>query len=271
MMAVMMAWARFSFAVIVLLAAAPARSQDGPLLVDLELLIAVDVSASMTRDEFELQRFGYVDAIRHPDFIRAVLRGDHGRIALSYVEWSGSKVQRVVVPWRLIDHADSARAFADELAARDILQSLGTSISAAIDFGARFFDPDAFAGSRQVIDISGDGPNNQGRPVDRARADAVAEGIVINGLPILINPSPIFPAMDRYYHDCVIGGPGAFVLPIYRAEEFAIAIRRKLILEVARVAASRLIPVAATAPVDCMIGERARERYSDPYFPGLRG
>jgi Protein of unknown function (DUF1194) len=262
-----------ALALIVLLAAVQAGAADRrPLPVDLELVIAVDVSASMDRREFALQRFGYVEAIRHPDFIRAVLRGDHRRIALSYVEWSKSSLQRVVMPWRVIDGPDSARAFADDLAGRDILQSLGTSISAALDFGARSFDAEAFASDRRVIDISGDGPNNYGRPVTEARADAVAEGIVINGLPILIAPSPVFPAMDRYYSDCVIGGPGAFVLPIYRAEEFAVAIRRKLILEVAGgPVTGSLIPVAATPPVDCLIGERIRKLRTDQYLPGLDG
>jgi hypothetical protein len=267
----MSAWTRVSIAFLALVAAGSARGQDGPLPVDVELAIAVDVSASMTRDEFELQRFGYVEAIRHPDFIDAVLRGAYGRVALTYIEWSGSHLQRVVVPWRLIDSPDSARAFAEELAARDILQSLGTSISAALDYSAGFFDADSFAGTRRVIDISGDGPNNYGRPVAEARDDLVAAGFIINGLPILIDPSPIFPAMDHYYEDCVTGGPGSFVLPIRRAEEFALAIRRKLVLEVAGRVEAEIIRAAATLPVDCLIGERTRAERTDKFLPGLGG
>ena len=212
-------------------------------------MIAVDVSASMDDQEFTLQRLGYVEAIRHPDFVQAVLRGAHGRIGLSYIEWSGSYLQRIVVPWRLIDSSESAFAFAEELAARDILKSRGTSISAAIDFAMGFFAESTFIGERRVVDISGDGPNNYGRPVTEARADALARGVAINGLPILVDPSPIFPAIDRYYFDCVVGGPGSFVLSIFTVEEFAIAIRRKLILEVAGTSATTVVPVRAFKPV----------------------
>ncbi len=267
---VRMAWL---VATIAWLATAGAGAQDGrgQLPVDLELVIAVDVSASMDREEFELQRVGYIEAIRHPDFVQAILRGAYRRIALSYLEWSGSRLQRVVMPWRLIDGADSALAFADELAGHDILRSRGTSISAALSFGADLFDANSFEGQRRVIDISGDGPNNFGRPVTEARDQALARGIIINGLPILIRPSPVFAAIDRYYSDCVIGGPGSFVLPIHQAEGFAIAIRRKLILEVAGVLAGDIIRVATFEPVDCLIGERTREIYADPHLPGLGG
>lgn len=241
----------------------------GPLSVDVALVLAVDVSASMEPEEFQLQRSGYVEAIRHADFVRAVLDGANGRVALTYVEWSGPELQRVVVPWRLIDGAVGARAFADALARQGILQSQSTSISAALDFGADLLDHAPFAADRRVIDISGDGPNNAGRPVTAARDDALARGIAINGLPILISPSPTFPAMDRYYRDCVIGGPGAFILPIHAADEFAIAIHRKLILEVAGApTAGAVVPVAAEQPVDCLVGERARDRLA-PYYPQL--
>jgi len=241
----------------------------GPVSVDVALVVAVDVSASMEPDEFQLQRSGYVEAIRHPDFIRAVLDGALGRIALTYVEWSGPELQRVVVPWRLIDSADSASAFADALAGQGILQSQSTSISAALDFGAGLLDRAPYAADRRVIDISGDGPNNAGRPVTAARDDIVRRGIAINGLPILISPSPTFLAMDRYYRDCVIGGPGAFILPIHAADEFAVATHRKLILEVAGAPTSgAVVPVAAAPPVDCLVGERTRDRLA-PFYPQL--
>ncbi len=121
-----------------------------------------------------------------------------------------------------------------------------------------------------MIDISGDGPNNYGPPVTEARDEVVRQGIVVNGLPILISPSPIFPAMDDYYADCVIGGAGAFVLPVVSVGEFAVAIRRKLLREVAaRPPPAAVVPVSAAAPVDCQVGEEARRRYADPYLPGL--
>lgn len=240
--------------------------------VDLELVIAVDVSGSMDAEEFALQREGYVAAIRHPDFVGAIRAGGHGRIALTYVEWSGSDRQAVTVPWRLIDGADSARAFADVLAARPLVIDRGTSISAALLFGVGLFDANGFDGVRRVIDVSGDGPNNYGPTITAARDYAVAQGVVINGLPILIRPSPLYPAMDRYYTDCVIGGVGSFVLPITSREEFAEAIRQKLVIEVAAWSGetdSALVRVSGYEPADCLIGERMRAKYADPYLPGL--
>jgi Protein of unknown function (DUF1194) len=249
---------------------APGRSGAQPVEVDLDLVIAVDISASMDRSEFLLQRAGYVQAIGHADFIRAALSGDKRRIALTYVEWSGTDKQNVVVPWRLIDDAASARAFADQLNGEPFAVERGTSISAALAFSAALFPRSGFNPARRVIDISGDGPNNFGPPVTAARDAVVRQGIVINGLPILISPSPIFTAMDLYYSDCVIGGPGAFALPVTSVDEFALAIRRKLIQEVAaRPAAPAIIPVAARVPVDCLVGEEARKLYADPYLPGL--
>lgn len=230
----------------------------------------MDISASMDREEFALQRRGYVAAIRHPEFVQAVESGRYGRIAVSYVEWSESRLQRIVVPWRLIDGAAAAEAFAGELAGAELKVSRGTSISAALLFGADHFDANAYEGARRVIDVSGDGPNNFGRPVTEARAEVVGRGVTINGLPILIRPSGIFPDMDRYYRDCVIGGPGAFSLPVTRAADFATAIRRKLVLEVAGLPPARVMPVAERAPVDCLVGERAIEKYVLPSFPVFR-
>lgn len=238
--------------------------------VDLELVIAVDVSGSMDAEEFALQRDGYVAAIRHPEFVTAIRSGAHGRIALTYVEWSGADRQSVIVPWALIDGSAAANAFAAALAAQPLVIDRGTSISAALLFGTAQFAANAFDGERRVIDISGDGPNNYGPTVTMARDYAVGEGVVINGLPILIRPSPLFPEMDRYYTDCVIGGMGSFVLPIRTRDEFGLAIRRKLVIEVAaRPSAARIIQAAGTAPADCIIGERLRSKYADPYLPGL--
>jgi hypothetical protein len=246
----------------------PARADA--IAVDVELVLAVDVSESMDPEEFAIQRAGYAEALRHAGFIRAVLSGPNGRIALSYFEWAGTVRRRSIVPWQVIDGADSARAFAKTLESLPANVFRGTSISAALDFGASSIETNGFDGARRVIDISGDGPNNFGGPVVQARDAAVSHGIVINGLPILIRPSPIFPAMDRYYAECVTGGPGSFVLPIRSASEFATAIRRKLILEVGGASPDpEIVPAQAGAPVDCRVGERARQRLSDRFYPEL--
>ncbi len=237
--------------------------------VDVELVLAVDVSRSMDSGEFALQRAGYVEAIRHPDFINAVRAGLHGRIAVSYFEWAGNVRKESLVPWQVIDGRESAEAFAGALAARPFGGFQGTSISNAILFGNGLFDENSVDAVRRVIDISGDGPNNLGIPVQLARDQAVAAGVVINGLPILIRPSPSFRQLDRYYAECVIGGAGSFVLPIYTASEFTTAIRRKLILEVSGTSPEPKVVPAAEQPVDCLTGERDRRLYSDPYFPEL--
>lgn len=272
--------ARILGSVVIVCGLAPAvgTSQDAeqPIQVDLELVIAVDVSASMDSDELAIQRSGYVNAIRDADFISAVRSGPYGRVALSYIEWAHPRLQRVIVPWRLIAGAESARAFARELATRRQIRSSGTSISAALAFAMRYFDASPFHGLHKVIDMSGDGPNNFGPPVTDARDEALARGIVINGLPILIRPSPLFPAMDQYYLNCIIGGPGAFAIPVRAVGDFSETIRHKLTIEVAgaearnvRASNSAALVNVVNSPVDCMIGERIRKRLIDPHLPGL--
>jgi hypothetical protein len=239
-------------------------------IVDIELVLAVDVSRSMDIEEFELQRAGYIAALRDPDFVRAVQAGPLGRVAIAYFEWASTPRQESLVGWHVISGPDSADAFATQLEARPFSGFRGTSISGALAFAQQLIEQNRFEAPRRVIDISGDGPNNAGRPVMSARDAAVQSGVVINGLPILVRPSTTANRLDLYYAGCVIGGPGAFVLPIRQISEFATAIRRKLILEVSGVA-PRLRPVQAQGaePVNCLIGEIERQRYSDPYFPEL--
>jgi hypothetical protein len=238
--------------------------------VDLELVLAVDVSRSMDPEEAALQRAGYVDAISHPDFIRAIKSGANGRIALTYFEWAGDVREESVVPWQIIDSPESAIAFADRIVKRSYGGFRGTSISSALTFGTAIIEGAEYQEARRVIDVSGDGPNNIGAPVEAARDIAVSAGITINGLPILIRPSPTFTHLDDYYADCVTGGPGSFVLPIYAASEFATAIRRKLILEVSSdMPPPGVILAAAAGQIDCLKGERDRRFYTDPYFPEL--
>ena len=238
--------------------------------VDVELVLAVDISRSMDSEEFALQRAGYVAALRHPDFVNAVRSGRYGRIAITYFEWAGTVRAETEVRWQAIDSAETANAFAALLESRPVRSFRGTSISGALVHGAGLFDDNAFDGYRKVIDISGDGPNNTGPPVVAARDAAVMDGITVNGLPILIRPSSTMRDLDRYYAECVTGGPGSFVLPIREASEFAAAIRRKLILEVGGApVAVRAVPVEAAEPMDCERGERERRLFSDPYYPQL--
>ena len=237
--------------------------------VDVELVLAVDVSGSMDIEEAEVQRAGYVDALRHPDFINAVLEGLNGRIAITYFEWAGTIRDSSHIPWQVISGAEDAGAFAALLEARPIATRRGTSISGAIAYGARLFEENAYSGMRRVIDVSGDGPNNFGAPVTPARDAATALGIIINGLAIMIRPSAAYGSLDDYYSNCVIGGPGAFVLPVQEPEDFAIAIRRKLILEVSGTEPPARVIRTAGPAFDCMVGERLRPSTMERYYPEL--
>lgn len=247
--------------------ALPVRASAAPdKPVDLELVLAVDISRSMDADEQALQRNGYVQAFRHEEVIEAISTGPHGRIAVSYVEWAGPAYQQVLVPWTVIDGAPAARAFADRLAAAPISRERGTSIANGLLFVGPTFEGNGFAGSRRVIDVSGDGPNNMGAPVETARDPLVAQGVTINGLPIMIKRAGGFASienLDIYYEDCVIGGPGAFLVTVTDIKNLASAIRRKLVLEIAaRPALLQKVAEAETEPrVDCMIGERLREQW----------
>jgi hypothetical protein len=205
--------------------------------VDLELVLAVDVSPSVDEFEASQQRSGYLDALTHPAVISAIQGGPLGRIAVTYVEWAGEDYQRIVVDWALIDGEASAHAFAAELAARPITRAPYTSISGVIDFARRRFEDNGFESRRRVIDISGDGPNSAGRPVEQARNEAVVHGITINGLPVFNDrPNPegagIAVDLDSYYELKVIGGPGAFSM-ISHFDIFASTILRKLVREIA--------------------------------------
>jgi hypothetical protein len=250
-------------------ASAPSRFADlpggrvpGSLDVDVELVLAVDISYSMDLDELALQREGYVEALTSADFLNALKQGMHGRIAVTYVEWAGVIDQKVVLPWRLIDGRASAEAVAGQISRAPTRRAYRTSISGALTFSASLFEENGYRGIRRVIDVSGDGTNNQGPPVAITRDEVVAKGMTINGLPILLkrpNPSTLdIPDLDIYYEDCVIGGPGAFVVPIKEREKFRDAIRTKLVLEIAgRVPPPRVVPAAADAPrISCTIGER---------------
>jgi hypothetical protein len=241
--------------------------------VDLELVLAVDVSRSMDQDEQRLQRDGYVAAFRDAQVQKAIRSGPNGRIAITYVEWAGQTIQSSVIPWRILGSAKDTLAFADELAAKPISRARKTSISAVLQKSVQLFASSPVQGLRRVIDVSGDGPNNSGGPVMSARDRVVASGIVINGLAIAVAPGAGWystfdlPDLDQYYKDCVMGGPGSFVLSIKKKKEFATAIRQKLLLEIAGMSPTRR-PVLhraqfqpSTEKYDCLIGEKRWQRY----------
>lgn len=198
--------------------------------VDLELVLALDASGSVSTDRFDLQKQGYAKAFRDPQVLQAIRSGPDQAIAATMVQWTGPALQVVAVKWTLINDIGSIRAFADaiENTPRQLFGG-GTSISGAIDTGVALINDSPYKGERRIIDISGDGENNRGRLVTQARDEAVAKKISINGLPILT----LDPNLDKYYHDNVIGGPGAFVIAAKDYESFADAILKKLITEIA--------------------------------------
>lgn len=239
--------------------------------VDVELVLAVDVSRSMSQRELEIQRRGYAEALTDEAVIRAITSGLIGRVAITYVEWAGAISQRVIVGWTMIESADDARKFASKLTSEFSTALRRTSISGMLDYGSTLFDNNGFISNRQIIDISGDGPNNQGRAVYAARDDTLAKGIAINGLPLMTNEGVAtqfdLPDLDEYYRQCVIGGPGSFVIPVYEWEQFSSAVRQKLILELAdiRELPAEVIRAQYTqepqSAYDCLIGEKIWQQF----------
>src|SRR6476660_5695261 len=230
--------------------------------VDVELVLAVDVSYSMDMDELAIQREGYAQAIVSKEFLQALKSGPNGKISVTYFEWAASTDQKIIIPWRVIDGPEMADAVANEIMKTPIRRASRTSISGAINFAMPLFDENPHRGLRRVIDISGDGPNNNGPAVTIARDAALEKGIVINGLPIMVK-APSYSTMDinnldYYYEDCVIGGPGSFVVTVKDRDKFKEAIRSKLLLEVAgRTPEHWVVPVAGKEPrVSCLIGEK---------------
>ncbi|HWL03610.1 MAG TPA: DUF1194 domain-containing protein [Xanthobacteraceae bacterium] len=239
--------------------------------VDVELVLAVDISYSMDTDEQQLQREGYAGALASREFLQALKEGIHGKVAITYVEWAGAFDQRVVVPWRAIDGPESADSFAADILRAPYRRASRTSISGALGFSKSLFETSGFKGVRRVIDVSGDGPNNNGPALNVVRDEVVAAGITINGLPIMLNRPNTYgfgdiEHLDQYYEDCVVGGPGAFVVPVRGRDKFKEATRTKLVLEIAGLQPEpKVIPAAATPPrVPCNIGERQwRDRWQN--------
>lgn len=206
----------------------PAAAQER---VDLELILMADGSGSVDHEEFLLQRRGYARALRQPRVVNAIKSGALGRIALTYVEWSGHSLQVSIVPWTVIRNAADVEGFAQQLEKQPrALEGGGTAVGSAILYGVRSVNNNAYKGTRRVIDLSGDGPDKDGVAAAYGRDQAVAQGITVNGLPIL---SPRRPTLDVFFMDNVIGGPGAFSIPAKGFKDFYSAILTKLIREIA--------------------------------------
>lgn len=237
-------------------------------VVDVELILAVDVSLSMSPMELAIQRDGYVAALTSEQVINAIRDGAHGKIALAYVEWAGATVQHIVVPWTIIETMEDAQNVAGQLSVHPPNSARRTSISGALNFVGDMFAESPHRGMKRVVDISGDGPNNQGALVVGARDALVEQGITVNGLPLMTDGgfSSVYDInyLDAYYRDCVIGGPGAFMIPVNDWSQFPEAVRRKLVLELAGgpedgyygSAAFPVIRASDSRPADCEIGEK---------------
>ncbi len=251
-----------------------AKARGGPVAVDAEIVFAVDISYSMDRIEQEMQRDGYVQALTSPDFLNALKSNALGKIAVAYMQWASYADQDIVIGWTVIDGPESAAAVAKRLKEAPYRRAQRTSISGAIDAAMKMFRGNGFDGARLVIDVSGDGPNNNGRIVTQARDEAVEQGVTINGLPLVGIREWMSPAdireLDVYYEDCVIGGPESFSVTVRDTKSFVEATRTKLVREIAsgpRIgpAPSLFNRTQAKAPrISCTIGESLwRDRWGN--------
>lgn len=204
--------------------------------VDLQLVLAVDVSRSIDEVEAELQRRGYIESLTNERVLDAILGGEHKRIALCYTEWAGQHFQVVVIDWTMIDSPQAARRFAERLAESPRTSQSWTAVGAALAHAGLRFDKSGYTSKRQVIDVSGDGRTNDGPPAEQVRDALVAKGIVINGLPVMMNRSnfnrPPDLELDKYYEENVIGGPGSFMIAARDFNDFGRAVRTKLVREI---------------------------------------
>ncbi len=231
---------RFALALAAAILIAPALAQAAEQ-VDLLLVLAADVSRSVDHPKFLLEREGYAAAISDPQVIDVIKSGPHQRIALCFVEWSGFGAQKLLIDWSLIDGPGAARKFGDQLLELPRSFADRTSISGGIEFAAAQMEHAPYEATRRTIDVSGDGTNNAGRDVKLARDEALAKGIVINGLVILSDRPVPWNAehtnppggLEKYYQDNVVGGPGAFVMVAENFNSFGRAIIKKLIAEIA--------------------------------------
>ena len=221
--------------------AAPLASSApaAPQAVDLELVLATDNSQSIDRSEALLQRQGIAAAFKHPDVVRAIQAGTYGRIAVAYIDWSSLPFSKLTIDWRIISDRASADGFADALLKAPFVYGQGTAIGETLEIAAELIETNAIEGTQRSIDVSGDGPNNTGPPVYQVRDEVAAKRITINGLPVISTGEygqgdwgSYYGELENYYLNCVIGGPRAFAIPAKGFQEFAEAVRRKLVLEI---------------------------------------
>ena len=291
------AFVRSMPAAVLVLAAGLALAAQGPARaqpatgepVDVALVLAIDVSRSMSREELAIQRKGYAEAIASREVLRAIDYGPHGRIGLAIFEWAGDFHARELLPWTIIESEADAQAVAARLLEGESFGQSRTSISGALLRGMALLEAVPYQAERLVIDVSGDGPNNQGPPVTGLRDAAVGRGITINGLPLMTVDGFAryfgIPDLDEYYRRCVIGGPGAFVVPVHEWNEFPEAVRRKLVMEIGGLAplhdpwrqhhdgsALPVVPAqfAAEEPYDCLVGEKMWRNRRDLFYDGGR-
>jgi hypothetical protein len=252
--------------------------------VDIELVLVTDISYSVDENEARFQREGAIAAFRNDDVVKAIQAGALGRIAVSYIDFGSAGQERILINWQIVHDKASADAFADTLARVPIRHGVQTSISSGIALASRMIETSGFIATQKVIDVSGDGPNNDGLRVDRLRDETVAKGITINGLPIVTEADKFdvyyLPDLDKYYAGCVIGGSNAFYQVAHGFEDLARAIRRKLILEISD-SSSRNPMVVKVAAVPqpsrpavyekgCDIGERMRFGGASDFRPQAR-
>jgi hypothetical protein len=265
------AWLTGICAALVGLGAQPAEAIEQ---VDLELVITTDVSYSVDDMEARMQREGAVTAFRSKEVVEALKSGSLGKIAVAYIDFSNANASRIVVDWRVVHDQASAEAFADAIAVARKTDGVQTSIASGIELAARMIEDNDYEGMKKVIDVSGDGPNNEGRRVDQVRDEVIAKGFIINGLPIVTEADKFdvyyLPDLDKYYAGCVIGGPGAFIQVANGFADLARALRRKLVLEISDAAKPTRDPLFVKAAAGqrssgrivyekgCDIGERMR-------------
>jgi hypothetical protein len=217
-----------------------------PQAVDLELVLATDNSQSIDRSEALLQRQGIAAAFKHPDVVRAIQSGTYGRIAVAYIDWSSLPFTKLTLDWRIVSDKTSADAFADALLRAPYVYGQGTAIGETLALAAQLIESNAIQGTQRSIDVSGDGPNNTGPAVHRVRDEIIARRITVNGLPVISTGEYgqgdwgiYYGELENYYLNCVIGGPRAFAIPAKGFQEFAEAVRRKLVLEISDIETSR--------------------------------
>ena len=209
------------------MAAAPAAAQP---TADVALVLAADVSGSMSVEEATLQREAYAAALTHPDVMQAIREGAHGRIFLTYFEWSDCVFQRVLVSWTTIDDPSDLAAVAKAIKAGPPTTGLNTCLTGALERTEKLLSVLPEPAERYVLDISGDGEHNTGIPPWDARERLLARGVTINAIPIVVDLDS--PTLVEWYGTRVIGGPGAFMEPVASVDGLEPALRRKLVQEI---------------------------------------